>query len=175
MGRPTGSRSRASPSETPVRSESRSTARARVARLASLRELGATGGEALRACVLEVAVRTVPLPRIVASLGISMAYDESARSDTGRPLLLTDAERRRLRAVGRVMRRWRVRGCGGTCLRSALLNAHALRGRGPTVLLGVRHGDHGIEAHAWVEVEGFSLGHHPGFVPLGVSPSIHTE
>jgi Transglutaminase-like superfamily len=127
------------------------------------RELRAAAAATLRAGLLEVALRTLPLSRIVATLGVSMASARGPSTNVG-SVRLSPAERRRLRAIRRVMRRWRGR--RGTCLRSALLAAHALRGRAPTVLVGVRYADAGIEAHAWVEVDGVALGFRSGYLPL---------
>lgn len=117
------------------------------------------------AAVLEVALRTLPLPRIARALGVALALDaeEAPRPDPPK-LLLTPAERRRLRAVDRVMRHWRL--SPGICLRQALLAGYHLRRHGPRLHLGVRRFEGAFGAHAWLDVAGAVLGGQEGFEPL---------
>lgn len=69
---------------------------------------------------------------------------------------------RKLVAVDVVMRAWPV---DGTCLRATLVAGQRLRVLGPTLRLGVRRHEGRVQAHAWLEVNGCSLGA-DNYVPL---------
>lgn len=109
------------------------------------------------ACLIEIAVRTTSLTRAARACGVSLsispARDEAAHMP---PLKLTPPERRGLRAVRRVMRRWRF--CRGTCLRESLLAGYVLRDRRPALAIGVRKDARQLNAHAWLVVEGRTVG-----------------
>jgi hypothetical protein len=70
----------------------------------------------------------------------------------------------------RLVRRGRL---PGTCLVRSLVLARVLAagGRHPSVRLGVRRHEHGIRAHAWVELDGRTYGEDDGFHSLGRSTS----
>lgn len=122
------------------------------------------------ATVVEVAIRVVPLRRLTRVLGIPLqrtgmgdVADEAAS--------LTLAEKRRGRAVDRVMRRWPFG--EGSCLRRSVLHAVMLRRHHPVLWLGVRADDAKILAHAWVELPGIgTIGADPRYQPfLQVNPA----
>jgi hypothetical protein len=126
-------------------------------------EVTATALTVVRAGALEIGLRWLPLPSVASAFGATLAAERGCRP-SARCLDLRDSERRHLRAITRVMRRWRF--CRGVCLRSALLTAHALRERRPLVVVGVRRAHADIGAHAWVEVDGVRLGSHLGYLRL---------
>lgn len=120
----------------------------------------------ITAVPVEVAVRTVPLPRLVRWLGFTMA----ARHSDGPSPLFDPIEQRRVRAVLKVMRHWPF--CRGACLRQALLLGHLLRARHPVLHLGVTQRGHEITAHAWIQVSGLAIGKREGFLPLAQSEGL---
>jgi hypothetical protein len=132
--------------------------------VAASREAVTTAVVALSACTIEFALRVCSLARIARVIGVPVGVT-AGRDSLSDNLRLSAAERRRLRGIVRVMGRWRV--ARGTCLRRALLTAWALRGRQPTVVVGVRRtADGDLRAHAWVEVDGLPLGAHAGYLTL---------
>lgn len=117
------------------------------------------------ALLVEVAIRAVPLPRLVRWLGFTMAArdgDDQAEL-TGAPPF-DPVERRRVRVVLNVMRYWPFG--RGACLRQALLLGHLLRARHPVLHLGVMRRGQEITAHAWIQVSGLVIGEREGFLPL---------
>ena len=86
-------------------------------------------------------------------------------------------ERRRLRAINRVARHWPFG--RGPCLREALVTARALPNREVAVRFGIAREPVGLDAHAWVEVDGYELGTGDGYQPFVVRPrgraTIHDE
>lgn len=126
----------------------------------------------LTAFAVEIAVRMVSLPRLVRWLGFTLATSEGETRPgpvTGTPPPAFDpVERRRVRAVRKVMRHWPFG--RGACLRQALLLGHLLRARHPVLHLGVkawsRGGGREMTAHAWVHVSGCTIGGAEGFLPL---------
>lgn len=107
----------------------------------------------LLACIVEVAVRSVPLPVLATRLGLRLATGEV---DVSLPDVLPRWTAVRLRAVARVMRHWPA-GPKGKCLRAALVGGQRLRRLKPELVLGVRPGPDGVAAHAWLAVGGRSL------------------
>ncbi|WP_324649615.1 lasso peptide biosynthesis B2 protein [Georgenia sp. H159] len=105
--------------------------------------------------VVEVGLRTMPVPRLARLLRVRLVLD-------GRPgqvtdvsgLRLTDRERADLDITWRVLRH---RPFNGTCLRRALLGAHVLRRRDHAVRIGVQKIGGEVKAHAWVELDGVVL------------------
>lgn len=93
--------------------------------------------------------RTARLVRVCVSLG-------SDKPDGGVDAPLDDSERRRVRAVARVVRT--LYGLDRGCLRFALATAMLVRGRRPVVRLGVvaAPGD-ALTAHAWVQLRGGAI------------------
>lgn len=85
-----------------------------------------------------------------------------------RPLDLR--ERRRLRAISRVARHWPFG--RGPCLREALVTARALPLREVAVRFGIAHDASGLDAHAWVEIDGCELGSGEGYRPFVARPRV---
>jgi hypothetical protein len=116
------------------------------------------------AAVVEAAVRTLPLPRLARWLGIALVAP--ARSATPlRPL--DEAERRQVRAVERVMRRWSI--APGPCLRKALVMGYFLRRHEPVLRIGVMRRNGLVLAHAWLDFGDVSINtgeQHQPFAPL---------
>lgn len=104
---------------------------------------------------VEIALRTVPLPRLARSLGAELALSGTA-APTGSidEVDLTRREADLLDTAWRIMKR---RPFNPTCLRQALIGGHILRRRSPQVRIGVTKIAGAVSAHAWVEVEGISL------------------
>lgn len=101
----------------------------------------------------EIGVRFLPLHRLAWLYGVRYSPDRSEVLSA--PLeSLPRWARKRLRVVGRVMRRWPV---DGVCLRLSLVAGQRVRALDPELKLGVSRIDGRIEAHAWLEVCGKSL------------------
>jgi hypothetical protein len=112
--------------------------------------LGAVG----RVLAAEALLRTTRLPTMARLMGTPLASRDEAASAVAGPLDLSDAEARRMRAVGRVLR---LSPFGSTCLRRALCAGQALRRRGPRLVVGVAKRDGVVSAHAWLVVDGVNL------------------
>lgn len=83
---------------------------------------------------------------------------------------LDPRERRRLRAINRVARHWPFG--RGPCLREALVTARALPRRDVAVRFGIARDVSGLDAHAWVEIDGCELGTGEGYQPFIVRPRV---
>ncbi|MCM3660787.1 lasso peptide biosynthesis B2 protein [Georgenia satyanarayanai] len=104
------------------------------------------------AALVEIGLRTLPLPRLARLLRVRLVLDGTAgRRADPRLIRLTPDERERLDVTWRVLRH---RPFNGTCLRRALLGAHVLRHREHAVRIGVQKVDGEVKAHAWLEVDG---------------------
>lgn len=116
------------------------------------RGLAATARALVLLLVIEVGLRTVPLPVLCRRLGVALVLD----GPVGAPgrLRLDDAAHRRARAGQRALRHWPA---PRTCLRRSLLMAVLLRDARPVLRLGWRLVPAPAVAHAWLEVEGRSL------------------
>lgn len=123
------------------------------------RELSSLLAALAVAGVVEVRLRTQPLPKVASAVGAPMR----TRADSGtEPCLarLGPHGRRQARAVRRVMRHWPF---GDTCLRHALVTGHRLRRFAPELVVGVTRTGDAVKAHAWLE---FTSGIYD---PLGVA------
>ncbi|MBD8061586.1 lasso peptide biosynthesis B2 protein [Oceanitalea stevensii] len=104
------------------------------------------------AAAVELGLRVLPLPRLARLLRVRLVLDGTAgRRTDPRLIRLTEDERERLDVTWRVLRH---RPFNGTCLRRALLGAHALRYRDHAVRIGVQKVAGEVKAHAWLEVDG---------------------
>lgn len=104
------------------------------------------------AALVELGLRTLPLPRLTRLLRVRLVLDGTAGRRTDPRLIgLTADERERLDVTWRVLQH---RPFNGTCLRRALLGAHALRSRDHAVRIGVQKVGGEVKAHAWLEVDG---------------------
>lgn len=110
---------------------------------------------------IELGLRTVRLPRMARWFGVPLA-DATAVPPSSGPaaetadvaLDLSSRERVRVQDARRILS---VPGVDGTCLRQALVVGHALRRRSPRLVLGVAKRDGTVAAHAWVEVQGWTV------------------
>lgn len=103
---------------------------------------------------VEIGIRVLPLPRVAASLGIRMSGSPPPRLGLGS----TQRQLRRRRIVNMMTRHWPVADRDGLCLRRALLTGWIYRDRDPVLQIGVRRSRGSIEAHAWVALEGGTIG-----------------
>ena len=109
------------------------------------------------AAFVEIAIRTVALPRLGRVLGVNV--DLAAQEP---PATLSDPRRldaeaaARYRAAQRVLRLWPW-GNRGPCLRLALVGGGLLRSRNPELHLGVARIQGRIVAHAWLTVDDVHL------------------
>jgi hypothetical protein len=115
--------------------------------------------------VAEVAVRALPLPSVARLFRIELTDDAPA---SGSQPELPEWALIRWRVVKRVMRHWPG---GGACLRQSLVAGSRLRRLRPTMRLGVARAAGRIQAHAWLEVAGWSLD--PSAGDYGVLPLGH--
>lgn len=116
-----------------------------------LRELPATFAALGLAVVVEVGLRTGPLPALARRLGVPLAGRDGAGASAPGDAALSQRDRRQVRATRRVMRRWPF---GDTCLRQALVSGHLLRHLDPALHVGVAKIDGEIRAHAWLVIDG---------------------
>lgn len=113
------------------------------------------------AALVEVAVRTLPLPTVARVAGVPLVGsgavagarppDDAAHDGWA---LLTPRERARGELALRAVEHRPFR---ATCLRRSLLLGHLLRSRGPVLRVGVKKVAGVVSAHAWVEIDGASL------------------
>lgn len=113
-------------------------------------------------CGVEIALRTLALPRTARLFGAPLRSTDSPTAPQRRGARLGPRGRRQARAVQRVMRHWPF---GDTCLRHALVAGHRLRRFDPELVVGVAKIDGEIRAHAWLE---FDTGRYD---PLGAAPA----
>ena len=117
------------------------------------------------ACLLEVRLRRRGLRDTARWCGVSLKADGSDEVGvTEGAIELTPVERLRVRAVRRVMRHWRF--AAGPCLREALLTGRALRRLRPELVIGVASDEHGVRAHAWLDVAGRAVGGRDDYLQL---------
>ncbi len=137
------------------------TARAFLARIPRLRrvpprEIPTTLRVAVLIVIVEVLVRTVPLPRLSRLLGVPLDLRPHVGSVEPLPLAsLPDRARRRLRCTRRVADVWPF--SHGPCLRRALIGGHLVRELQPSVRLGITATGDELLAHAWLEIGGRPL------------------
>ena len=116
----------------------------------------------VRMCVLlllvEVPLHLCRLERVSELMGVAIDGVSStpAPARTYRRVVLSVREKRALRCVRRALRLVPRR--RGQCLREALLTGHVLRGRSPTLVLGILESGERFIAHAWIEVDGVAIG-----------------
>lgn len=115
------------------------------------------------ALLVEVGLRTLPLPRLARLVGAPL--DVTPRGPAGGRPDLDGRALRRERSAVRVMRHWPW---GDTCLRRALVVGQRLQWLRPVLRVGVAKLDGEVSAHAWLEVGGAALDPSgaASFVPL---------
>ena len=106
------------------------------------------------ACVTEVGLRTLPLPRLARLMGAPLAVADAGQEPAqmpsgGSPLKVSPRQRRQVRTALRLLKRWPL---GDTCLRQALVCGFLLRDRHPALHVGVAKRDGEVRAHAWLTV-----------------------
>ena len=102
----------------------------------------------------EIGLRTLPLPRLARLYGVTFRPGVEGGRLEGDTIDLPRWAVHRLRVVATVMRRWPV---DGECLRQSLVAGHRLRSFEPALKVGVAREDGRFVAHAWLEIDGFSL------------------
>lgn len=117
------------------------------------------------AFLVEGAVRVAPLPALARRCGLVLDMTTETPAGTVVPPIpaFTPDEVRRVRSALRVMAVWPFG--KGTCLRQSLVLGHLLRHRRPVLRLGVRVRG-GVVGHAWLEVDGTTIGGDESFQPL---------
>jgi len=127
----------------------------RLMRTVGPREWPSVLAAAVVATGVELGLRTMTLPRLAWVLGAPLDTEGTAPTmRSGPPPGLSARQRRKVRAVQRVMRHWPF---GDTCLRQALVCGQRLRRLHPTLHLGVAKIDGQIRAHAWLVIDGAVL------------------
>jgi hypothetical protein len=106
--------------------------------------------------IIELGLRIVGLKRTAQFLRVRLLFEAPGGGATTRraDFPLDTVERRRLRIA------WLVLTIGpfdDSCLRRALVGAWQLRKREPAIRVGIRKTTSGINAHAWLEIDGVSL------------------
>ena len=124
-------------------------------RRVSALELCALARVTMLAVAVEVAVRVLPLPVVARALRVSLTRPPACAGAATLPEL-SRAERRAVRMVRGLMRRWPWG--QGTCLRRSLVVGHVLRRHDPWLRVGVARTAGDIGAHAWLEIRGVAVG-----------------
>lgn len=112
--------------------------------------------------VVELLIRTVPLPRLSRALGCRLNLDPT--DPEADRLWLRDLPQRsgrQVRCTRRVAHVWPF--TEGPCLRSALVTGHLLRDLDPALRLGMVTTGEELHAHAWLEIDGRPLEHVAAF------------
>lgn len=117
--------------------------------------------------IVELVVRSVPLPRLSTMMGTPLVTDDPPLERSGHPQL-TPAEGRRLRMLDAVAPHWPF--CDGPCLRQALVAGRVLKRHGPRLRIGAALDGDAFMAHAWLEVGAVDVGHSDRFATLVASP-----
>ena len=106
--------------------------------------------------VVEILIRSVPLPRLGSMLGCRLDLAPARLgAEQLTPAELPPRAGRQLRCTRRVADIWPF--SQGPCLRRALVGGHLLRDLGPAVRLGVVGSGDTLSAHAWLEIDGRPL------------------
>jgi len=116
-----------------------------------LAQARATATALALACVTEVGLRTLPLPRLARLMGAPLAVGVPGEGPkhvpSGSPVKLTPRQRRQVRTALRLLKSWPL---GDTCLRQALVCGYLLRDHDPALHVGVAKLDGEVRAHAWL-------------------------
>lgn len=101
------------------------------------------------ALVVELGLRTLPLPRLAGLLRVDLDLRSEAR---GHPMEVPPPAWavRRIHLTRAVLRYSRQ-----TCLRNSLIVATRLRSLSPKLRIGVKKTEGALTAHAWLEMDGF--------------------
>jgi hypothetical protein len=106
--------------------------------------------------VVELLIRSVPLPRLSRALGCRVNLDPVVPGAQRLALKeLPTRSSRQVRCTRRVARVWPF--SQGPCLRSALVAGHLLREHDPAIRLGMTTTGEELHAHAWLEIAGRPL------------------
>ena len=114
--------------------------------------------------VTELSVRSVPLPKLSARMGVPLSATETEPGPPPAPLNLSRWQLGQLRTLLPLAQRWPF--ADGPCLRQSLVAGHILRQHDPILRLGVATEHNSVQAHAWVEVGGVVVGETSGYLPL---------
>lgn len=122
-------------------------------RSVSWREVPDLVNTVIAAVVVEVGIRTLPLPRLARLVGAPLDTSEPAPREGPAPVWSLRS-RQQVRTSQRVFRHWPF---GDTCLRQALVLGWLLRRLDPVLRVGVAKLDGAVRAHAWLEIAGTRL------------------
>lgn len=112
--------------------------------------------------VIELLIRTVPLPRLSSMLGCRVNLEPVVPGAQRLWLKeLPERARRQVRCTRRVAHVWPF--SDGPCLRNALIAGHLLRDEDPAIRLGLMTTGDDLYAHAWLEIDGRPLEHVAAF------------
>lgn len=108
--------------------------------------------------LVEVLLHLCRLARVAKLMGVAIDGVSSTPTParTHGRIVLSVREKQALHCVRRALRLVPHR--RGQCLREALLTGHVLRGRSPTLVLGILESGERFIAHAWIEVDGVAIG-----------------
>jgi hypothetical protein len=113
--------------------------------------------------VVEVAIRILPLDRVSRLLGVPLNSSDELVSGGTQQMTLSGWQRGQLRTLEPMAAHWPF--SDGPCLRQSLVAGRVLRTHHPVLRLGVNLQD-GLQAHAWIEVDGYQLGQSNQFTVL---------
>jgi hypothetical protein len=122
--------------------------------------------------VVEVAIRVMPLDRASRMLGVPLNSTDEELPPGSLQLTLTRTQRGHLRTLEPVAAHWPF--SDGPCLRQSLVAGRVLRAHQPVLRLGINLND-GLQAHAWVEVDGYQLGQSKNFTLLTNASGSHSD
>jgi hypothetical protein len=106
--------------------------------------------------VVEITLRWVSLPTLSKRLGVPLDSTTERSNGIQPDFTLTRWQAGQLRTLAPVAARWPF--ADGPCLRQSIVAGHVLRRHRPVLRLGVASPSEGLQAHAWVEVGGVSMG-----------------
>ena len=112
---------------------------------------------------VEIGLALISLPRLARFLGVRLLVDQGHEKAPLADAALSSEERLELRAAHLLFKN---RSEYGRCLRTSLVVGRRLRGRGPLLRIGVLKSDGTLKAHAWIEIDGMTIGESPGYSPL---------
>lgn len=104
----------------------------------------------------ELAVRWLTLPRASRLFAVRLdgGGEMQVAPEQSSTITLPPWAVRRLAVVQAVMRHWPI---DGVCLRESLVAGQRLRRLHPVMKVGVKRGESGVMAHAWLQVNGVDL------------------
>ena len=117
------------------------------------------------AVAVELGLAALTLPRLARLLKIRLLVDPSVQQQRVEASETTLGPTQRLE-VWAAHLLFKNRGAYGQCLRTSLVVGRRLRSKDPLLKIGVLKDEGTLKAHAWLEVDGTTIGEAPGYSAL---------